>query len=159
KADRQHEIDFPFNQRWLLNFWQDLFFTERTEEGDATIRLGAGEFVPDANRSADWNRGAYLVEALAHCTECHTPRNDLGGLQLSLWMAGSSASIPGKVVPNITPDLETGLGAWSVADWQRFLKSGVKPDFHSVGAEMAEVVRNTSALMERDRVDMILYLR
>lgn len=139
-----HQLNFLFGQRWLVNFWQEFFF-------------GAGPFRPDKSKSEIWNRGAYLVEGLAHCTECHTPRNRLGGLETSLWMSGNSQILPGKVIPNITPDRETGR-PWTKRQWMRFLTSGYSPSYKTPGAEMADVIQNTSFLNKSDREAMVEYL-
>ena len=77
RASTPHDISFPFSWRFLQVSWKMLFFRE-------------GEFEPDPNRSAEVNRGTYLANALAHCGECHTPRNKLGGLdydELDGWHA------------------------------------------------------------------------
>lgn len=74
-------------------------------------------------------------------------------------MAGSRDILPGKVVPNITPDAETGTGTWSEVDWDRFLKSGFKPDGTTVGGEMAFVIQSTAILSDSDRAAVIQYLR
>ena len=70
-------------------------------------------FAPDPQRSESWNRGAYLATALAHCGECHTPRNALGALDTSLWYAGTKDGPEGELAPNITPHGATGIGRWS----------------------------------------------
>jgi mono/diheme cytochrome c family protein len=133
-----HEIEFPFDQRWLVNFWQLLYFSK-----------------PKPPES----RGEYLVEALGHCTECHTPRNALGALEKSKWLSGSPVALGGWIAPNITPDLKTGLGAWSAKDWQIFLSSGVKPSGKTAGGEMAFVLRGLAELTDEDRAAMIQYLK
>lgn len=156
---RPHDIRFPFDQRWSLRFWQDFFFSNFTIRRANRIKLGVGPFVPDRTKSKQWNRGAYLVEALAHCTECHTPRNLLGALEPLQWMAGSAFTIPGRIVPNITPDTSTGVGSWSKDDWRRFLRTGIKPNRDMVGDEMANVIQNTSSLTDEDREAIIIYLR
>lgn len=132
-----HELQFPYDYRWLINFWRLLFF-------------GAQPDLP--------SRGAYLVEALGHCTECHTERNSMGGLKSAMWMGGSKEKLEGRVIPNITPDMETGLGAWSMFDWELFLTSGFRPNGSSVGGEMAFVVQGTAALTPEDRAAVIDYL-
>jgi mono/diheme cytochrome c family protein len=145
QPNREHEIDFPFGWRFTLGVWKLLNFTE-------------GAFVPDPAKDAEWNRGAYLVEALAHCGECHTPRDWLGGLDQSRAFAGTTDGPDGDKVPNITPDKETGIGGWSRADILRVLKTGMLPDFDAVGSAMGEVVQTTSRLTDADRQAIAVYL-
>ncbi len=135
---RPHELAFPYNQRRLLFFWRQLFFSSERQA------LG---------------RGAYLVEALAHCAECHTPRNLLGGLIDSMWMAGTNDPLEGLAIPNITPDRWTGLGTWTDKDWEIFISSGIRPDRSTVGGEMAFVVQGLAILTESDRRAVVDYLR
>ncbi|MCI0684726.1 MAG: cytochrome c [Gemmataceae bacterium] len=146
QADREHEIDFPFGWRFSVWFWKQLNFTE-------------GAFAPDPAKSADWNRGAYLVEALAHCGECHTPRGWLGGSDTSAAYSGTPDGPEGEKVPNITPDTDTGIGTWSSADVLRVLRTGQLPDGDFVGSVMGEVVEtSTSKLTDADRQAIAAYL-
>lgn len=146
QPNRPHEIDFPFGWRFSVWFWKQLNFT-------------AGPFVPDPAQSAEWNRGAYLAEALAHCGECHTPRGWLGGLDMSAAYAGTTDGPDGETVPNITPDSETGIGTWSATDVVRLLRTGQLPDGDFVGSVMGEVVDNgTSKLTDADRAAIATYL-
>jgi len=150
-----HDLSFPFDQRWLMNFWQELYFGTFSGDAEQKIRRGVGEFQPDPSKSDSWNRGAYLVESASHCTECHTPRNRMGGLVSDQWMSGSD--LLGKTIPNITPDRETGK-PWTRDQWLRFLRSGYSPSYHTPGDEMADVIRNTSYLTKEDREAMVDYL-
>ncbi len=146
QPDREHEIDFPFGWRFSVWFLKQLNFTE-------------GPFAPEPARSAEWNRGAYLVEALAHCGECHTPRGWLGGLDRAAAYSGTTDGPDGEKVPNITPDPETGLGTWSATDVIRLLRTGQLPDGDFVGSVMGEVVENgTSKLTDADRAAIAAYL-
>ena len=143
--NREHDIDFPFGWRFSVWFWKQLNFTE-------------GPMVPDAARSPEWNRGAYLVEALAHCGECHTPRGWFGGLETSLAMSGTTDGPEGQKVPNVTPDMDTGIGGWSAKDVVRVLRTGQLPNGDFVGALMGEVVNGTSKLTDSDRQAIAAYL-
>lgn len=144
---KPHEIRFPFNLRFAQVFWKTLFFTP-------------GRFQPNPAKSAEVNRGAYLVQALGHCGECHTPRNALGGLDASMAYAGNRKGPDGHSVPNITPDPETGLGKWSDGDIADVLKSGMTPDGDFVGGAMAEVVSNsTSKLTDADLRAVVAYVK
>lgn len=121
------DMPFPFGWRPLQIGWKLLFFR-------------AGEEKPDPARSAEWNRGAYLTRALAHCAECHSPRNRLGALQEDKGMIGTPDGPDGALVPNITPDKTTGIGEWSIDDLVTLLQTGMKPDFDNVQGTMAELI-------------------
>ena len=99
-------------------------------------------FQSDATQSAEWNRGAYLSTALAHCVECHTPRNLAGGLKTKLRYAGTVDGPEGELAPNITPDVKTGIGSWTLEDIVWLLQSGFKPDGDDVQGVMSEVVEH-----------------
>jgi mono/diheme cytochrome c family protein len=146
QANRAHDVAFPLSWRFLQNGWKLLFFSP-------------GPFRPVAERGEAYNRGAYLVTALAHCGECHTPRNWFGATEPSRFLAGTSHGPDGKAVPNITPDLETGIGKWSDDDIVTLLKDGQTPDFDFVGGAMAEVVKNTARLTDSDRRAIAVFLR
>lgn len=135
-----HDLDLPFRFRASLGGWKMLF-------------ASTDWVVPDPV-SPEVERGRYLVEALGHCAECHTPRNALGGLQRDRWMAGApAASGPGRV-PNIT----TGGLSWSVDEVAEYLKSGFTPEFDTAGGEMVEVIKNTRQLSDADRLAIASYL-
>lgn len=152
QPSRPHDVGFPFNLRFLQTFWKLLFFTP-------------GAYRPNPDATAEWNRGAYLAEAMAHCQECHTPRNFLGGMRSSMAYAGhrggpGSGGRENARIPNITPDRATGIGAWSAGDLEEFLASGTTPDGDSTGGEMGEVVReSTGRMTQADRRALVGYLR
>lgn len=146
QAERPHEVDAPYGWRWPLFAWKWLNF-ER------------GPLVADPQRSPEWNRGRYLVQALGHCGECHTPRDRLGGLRSAMAMAGTPVGAEGKPAPNITPDQATGIGEWSKGDITFFLETGFKPDGDVVGGLMGEVIENsTKHLTKDDRAAIADYL-
>jgi len=116
-------------------------------------------FTAMGERGEAYNRGTYLVTALAHCSECHTPRNWFGATQPSRFLAGTAHGPDGKAVPNITPDSETGIGKWSDDDIVTLLKDGQTPDFDFVGGAMAEVVKNTAQLTNADRHAIAVFLQ
>ena len=118
-----------------------------------------GPWLADPSRDAAWNRGAYLVATVGRCEDCHTPRNIFGAPDPRRRLAGASAGPGGKVVPNITPDRETGIGKWSQQDIINLLKDGQTPEFDFVGGAMAEIVRNTSRLDDADRRAIAAYLK
>ena len=146
QRNRPHDVPFPFSSRFLLTGWKLLFFAPRP-------------FKPNLGRSAVWNRGAYLVTALAHCGECHTPRNFLGASEPSRFLAGTAHGPDGKPVPNITPDPETGIGNWTEDDVIGVLTDGHTPDLDYVGGAMAEVVKSTARLTDADRHAIAVYLK
>jgi mono/diheme cytochrome c family protein len=148
----ENEMSFPFNQRALLGPWKRLFFTE-------------GAFKPDAKQSSEWNRGAYLVEGLAHCGACHTPRNLLGAEKNDVALSGGTYTdkIPdGDLKPwaavNLT-SAKSGLARWTVEDLTSYLKTG-KTSFASTYGPMNEVIMNsTRHLRETDVRAMSVYLK
>lgn len=157
RMNTPHQLLFPYDYRILNKAWQNLFFHEIGENPLTRIRVGEGPFIGNPLQSEVWNRGAYLVEAVIHCTECHTPRNFLGALRKDQWMGGSSESIAGLVAPNITPSPQ-GTTIWTFEDWDLFLKTGFKPDGTSVKGEMAFVIQNTSTLTPEDSAAVIDYI-
>jgi mono/diheme cytochrome c family protein len=146
QANRPHDVSFPYSWRFLLNGWKLLFFNE-------------GPLWPTHGRSAEYNRGAYLVIALAHCGECHTPRNWFGAMEQSRFLGGNPDGPDGKRVPNITPDKKTGIGNWTADDIVKVLTDGHTPDFDEVGYSMAEVVKSTAKLNEEDRRAIAVFLQ
>jgi mono/diheme cytochrome c family protein len=138
-----HQVPFPLNWRRLLGGWKFLF-------------LDGQPFRPDPSKSAQWNRGAYLVNGPGHCAECHSPRNLLGGIEAGKRFAGGP-DIEGKGwVPNIT---QKGLADYSEKDIAYLLETGQTPDGDSVGGAMTAVIRNASQLPAADREAMAVYLK
>ncbi|NPV23021.1 c-type cytochrome [Bradyrhizobium aeschynomenes] len=140
---RDHDMPFPFNIRRTLGIWKLLFFDDKP-------------FVTNASHSAEWNRGAYLVNTFGHCAECHSPRNPLGGIVSAQRLAGGPDPEGQGFVPNIT---QKGLSDWSESDISYFLETGQLPDGDSAGGSMARVIRNTSQLTPEDRKAMAVYLK
>jgi mono/diheme cytochrome c family protein len=143
---RRHELSFPFNERRLLGIWKLLF-------------LGEGSFVPDPSKSAQYNRGAYLVNGPGHCAECHSPRNILGGIIESQRFAGGPSPDGSDWVPNITPvGLQRDEEKWSEKDIASFLDGGMMPSGDFAGGTMAEVIKSTSLLSREDRAAIASYV-
>ena len=134
-----------WNSLQSIYFWKLLFFYE-------------GPFKRNLEEPDEWNRGAYLSEALVHCGECHTPRNFLGALKRNKSMAGTQGGPDGHSVPNITPDLETGIGNWSQKAIVEALKFGILPNGDFVGGAMSEVSDNTANLTDFDLLAIAKYL-
>ena len=144
RPNQAHDLKFPFGWRFLVTGWKWLFFSP-------------GAFSADPKRTPRVDRGAYLVEALGHCSECHTPRNFLGGPNRGRFLAGAAKGPDGKRVPNLTP---VKLKKWSDGELKDFLQSGLTPDGNVVGETMGEVIRNTTGeLTPEDLAATIAYLR
>ena len=133
---------FPFSWRFLQTGWKLLFFTE-------------GPFQQVPGHSAAYNRGAYLVTALAHCGECHTPRNILGATRSGLQLTGTPNGPDGQLVPNITPDPDTGIGKWDKEDVVELLRTGVTPEQSRVKGAMREVVEDGLRYLSEDDLEAI----
>ena len=140
---RDHDVPLPFSIRRNVGVWKFLFTDGRP-------------FAPDAAHSPSWNRGAYLVNSLGHCAECHSPRNFLGGIVAAQRFAGGPNPEGEGWVPNIT---QKGLAEWSVKDIDYFLETGQLPDGDTAGGSMARVIRNTSQLPPGDRAAMAEYIK
>jgi mono/diheme cytochrome c family protein len=138
-------LTFPFDQRWGMFFWSTLFNPDR-------------RFEPKADRSPEWNRGAYLAEALAHCGECHTPRNVAFALDNRDKFAGALTA--GWRAYNITSDKATGVGAWSNDDLASYLATGHAAGRGTASGPMAEAVDHSlSHLTPADIGALVAYLR
>ncbi|MDE0392833.1 MAG: cytochrome c [Rhodospirillales bacterium] len=145
--NKPHELRFPFSVRLFLHPWRWLFFDPSPEEPGSA---------PDERLA----RGRYLVETLGHCSECHTPRNMLGALKPGLHLAGSRYGPGGLSVPNITPDVETGIGSWSEIDLAFFLRTGFTPYGDDVQGEMREAIDDgLRHLTQADLEAMAAYLK
>ena len=140
---REHDLSFPFNIRRALGLWKLLYLDGRP-------------FAPDPSKSAQWNRGAYLVNGPGHCAECHSPRNALGAVITSLRFTGGPSPDGNGGVPNIT---QYKLKNWSEADIAKTLESGMTADADRVGGNMVEVVRNTAQLTAADRMAIAAYIK
>jgi mono/diheme cytochrome c family protein len=140
---RDHDLPFPFNIRRNVGVWKLLFMDRKP-------------FVTDPAHSAQWNRGAYLVNGLGHCAECHSPRNFLGGIIAAQRFGGGPNPEGEGWVPNIT---QKGLGQWSIKDFAYFLETGQTPDDDSAAGPMARVIKNTSQLPPQDRAAIAEYLK
>lgn len=138
---KAHEVGFPFNIRRGLGVWKQMYM--------------ADDPVLTGDLSEQLERGRYLVEALGHCGECHTPRNALGGLDRDMWLAGAPNPSGKGEIPNITP----GKLDWAESDLVYYFESGFTPDYDSVGGSMAAVVTNLSKLPESDRAAIAAYLK
>jgi mono/diheme cytochrome c family protein len=145
QATPEPGLSFPFNQRWAMGFWNAAFFRSQ-------------RFTPSADKSPEWNRGAYMAIGLAHCAECHTPRNIGFALEHSNELAG--AVVNGWQAPNITSDPEHGIGKWSDADLYQYLRFGHAAGHGAASGPMGEAVENSLQYLDpQDTRDLITYLR
>ena len=143
QPSKPHELGLLYRSRTAVGGWKKLFFTP-------------GAMKPDAAQSAPVNRGAYLVQALGHCGECHTPRNALGGPKSDRFLAGAKLA-DGATASNLTP---TRLKRYSDAELKEIMQSGIYPDGDVIGETMSEVVKNTTSQLTPQDVDaLIAYLR
>ncbi|MXQ07266.1 c-type cytochrome [Alphaproteobacteria bacterium GH1-50] len=135
-----HELSLPFNLRMAVGGWKVLYLDRGL--------VGPGD-------GAQLERGRYLVEALGHCAECHTPRDAFGGLDTTRWMAGAPNPSGRGRIPGLTPAQLT----WSEGDIAYYLETGFTPDFDSAGGGMASVVKNLANLTPEDRTAIAAYLK
>ncbi|GAB4507846.1 MAG: c-type cytochrome [Sulfuricaulis sp.] len=137
QLNKPHELPWYLRSRATLRIWKMMFFNP-------------GPYQPQTNQSQAWNRGAYLVNAVVHCSECHTPRNPLGGFRQSQYLAGNPHGVDDTKAPNITPDRKTGIGKWTENDLVYYLETGATPDGDYAGDAMAEVIDNSTSHLTRD---------
>lgn len=147
RPNQPHDLPWYLRFRSLLYFWKLLFFSPEP-------------FASRADKSAQWNRGAYLVNVLGHCGECHTPRNRFGALDPARHLAGNPDGPEGEAVPNITPHPGDGIGDWSTREIREYLKTGLLPDGDVVGGPMADIVdQSLRYLTEYDLDAIVTYLK
>jgi len=138
-------LTFPYNQRWAMIFWSAVFNPDT-------------RFEPDTSKSLQWNRGAYLAEALAHCGECHTPRNLAFALDNRKKFSGAVTA--GWRAFNISSDKATGIGAWRDDDLISYLSAGHATGHGTASGPMGEVVDESfSQMAPEDIRAMVAYLR
>ena len=129
RENRPHAALPPLRWRVAAAAWRRMHFTP-------------ARFAADPARSPQWNRGAYLVTAVAHCGECHTPRTLSGALDHARWLAGAAEGPEGELAPNITPHDATGIGRWTRPDLVWYLQTGLKPDGDDTQGLMKEVIEH-----------------
>ncbi len=141
---KDNELPFPLNVRSVMVFWNWLNFT-------------GGRYQPNPQKSAEWNRGAYIVEALAHCSTCHTPKTSLGADKTARGFEG--ATLQGWFAPNITSDSHQGIGAWSKEEIVQYLKSGANRWTLASGPMADAVSHSTSKMTDKDLAAIAVYLK
>lgn len=138
-------LPFPFDVRLSMAAWNALFLDRKP-------------FAPDSSKSAEWNRGAYLVRGLTHCGTCHTPRNLMMAEEPSRFLAG--ASLGTWFAPNITSDPDSGIGNWSEQALVDYLRTGHAPGKAQAGGPMAEAIDNSLRhLTDADLAAVAIYLK
>ena len=146
QPNRSHALGFPFSSQAALAVWRALYFKP-------------GVYRPDTRRDAEWNRGAYLVNGLGHCSACHSPRDALGGSRQSLALAGGLIPMQNWYAPSLTSPHEAGVSDWDRERIVQLLQTGVAPGT-SVSGPMAEVVlRSTQHLTDQDLGAMANFLK
>ncbi len=146
QPNKPQDLNFPFNNRALIIGWRTLFFHP-------------GTFQPDPAQSPEWNRGAYLVEGLGHCSMCHSPINALGGTSQAQAFEGGLIPMQAWYAPSLTSNREGGLGEWSIEDIIALLRTGVSMR-GAVYGPMAEVVYDSlQYLSDQDIRAMAVYLK
>ncbi len=152
QAPPPNDMSFPYSQRWLLSAWNALFFT-------------SGPYKPDPARPAEWNRGAYLVEGLEHCSACHSPRNSLGAERSGMALTGgvytdkvSADALRTWSAPNLT-GASNGLASWSVEELAAYLKTGKNSAAATFGPMNEVILNSTQYLTDADLHAMATYLK
>ena len=146
-ANREHDLSWFVSWRFTNWVWKLLFYKPQVLAEDST-------------KSKAWNRGAYLVNVLGHCGECHSPRAANGVVQRALHLAGNPQGPEGESVPSLRADAEKGVKDWTVKDIATYLSSGENPDFDFAGGAMVEVIDDSTAkLSDEDRDAIAQYLK
>jgi mono/diheme cytochrome c family protein len=139
-----NQLPFPFNIRLVMLGWN-------------WINFMPGRYQPNPQKSAEWNRGAYIVEGPAHCGTCHTPKTMLGGDKNSAALTGGN--LQGWFAPDITGNAHTGVGAWSKDDIAQYLKTGVNSFTMASGPMSEAVTHSTSQMTDADISAIAVYLK
>lgn len=148
QPNKPHDLSFPYSWRALIKGWKLLYF-----QGDQSL-------VDEAGRSASWNRGRYLVTAVGHCAECHSPRDAQGALVPDAWLQGNPKGPDGWRIPALAGPRSKEFAAWTRAQIAHYLQSGEEPNFDSAEGPMAEVItEGTKFLTDDDRSAIADYLK
>ena len=146
QPSKPHDVPFPFNIRLLLIGWKWLNFSP-------------GVFKPDETKTPEWNRGAYLVQGLGHCSACHSGRDALGGPERSADLAGGMIPMLDWYAPSLNSDAQAGLGAWQAHEIVALLRTGTSPRGAVSGPMAGVVYQSLQHLDERDLRAMAVYLK
>lgn len=146
RADTPNTLRWPYRVRSLMGAWRTFYFDE-------------GEYQPDPKRSVAWNRGAYLVEGLGHCNECHASRNSFGAMVQKPFLAGGVVPVQNWYAPDLSMGANGGLAGWSEADVVALLKTGRSAKGTAFGPMAEVVMRSTQHLDDEDLGAMATYLK
>jgi mono/diheme cytochrome c family protein len=138
-----NKLPFPFDIRSIMIVWN-------------AINFRSNEFTPDPSKSAQWNRGWYLVDAVGHCGACHTAKTIMGADETSAYLRGGL--LQGWYAPNITADPRKGIGGWSVEDLVSYLKTGANRDTLASGGMGEEVTHASSRMSDENLKAIAIYL-
>ncbi len=141
-----HTLRWPFNTQAALALWRSLYFSPASYQADT-------------QQSAEWNRGAYLVRGLGHCSACHSARNALGASSTPLDLAGGLIPMQNWYAPSLTSALEAGVADWSQADIVALLKTGVSARGSATGPMAEVVLHSTQHLSTADLGAMAVFLK
>ena len=139
-----NKLIFPFNIRMMMVFWDTMFFD-------------AGTFRAEPSKSAEWNRGSYIVNGFGHCAACHTPKNLLFGDEKSKALAGGTQE--DWFSANLNGNMRGGLGKWSEADIVQYLKTGRNRYAAAAGSMQEKVTSSTSHMSDSDLMAIAIYLK
>ena len=145
RENEDHELSLIYQWRRPLGIWKLLFLNNNVVKK-----------VESSNNRIE--RGRYLVEGIAHCGECHTPRNYIGGMKTSAWLSGGPAPEGKGKIPNITSH-KSGIGNWSQEDIIYYLETGFTPEYDSAGGSMVDVQQNIAKLPKEDLEAIAAYLK
>jgi len=146
RANTPHQLRWPYSTQAALAVWRALYFRD-------------GEYQPEPRQSAEWNRGAYLVRGLGHCSACHTARNALGASSDMMDLSGGLIPMQNWYAPSLASNAEAGVGHWSLDDTVRLLRTGTT-GIATVLGPMAEVVQSsTQHLSAQDALAMATFLQ
>ena len=147
QPNRAHTLQFPFDRQAALAVWRALYFRPARPQQ------------PDTQRSAAWNRGAYLVEGLGHCNACHASRNALGATTGPLDLAGGLIPVQNWYAPSLASPHEASVAAWPKQEVIQLLKTGIAPQGFVMGPMSEVVLNSTQHLSDADLAAMATYLQ
>jgi mono/diheme cytochrome c family protein len=146
RPNTPHQLRWPYSTQTALAAWRALYFTAGAQENDAA-------------KSPEWNRGAYLVRGLGHCSSCHTTRNALGANANMMDLSGGLIPMQNWYAPSLTSSDEAGVSAWDLAHIERLLKTGIAPRGATLGPMAEVVLQSTQHLSDADLRAMAVYLK
>ena len=144
--NRAHALQFPFNSQAALAVWRALYFKP-------------GVYQPEAERNAEWNRGAYLVQGLGHCSACHAARNALGATTAGAGLEGGLIPVQNWYAPSLASPHEAGVADWDMQEIVGLLKNGVSKNASVAGPMAGVVLGSTQYLTPDDLGAMAQYLK